>query len=171
MDEITGPEPRLLMEVGATLAAAPPEQRGALWRLAEPGRQLDANLVRLPPGARVAAHAEGVLDVLLLAVAGSGSLRPEPIPAGGGAETGGGAAGGGAVVGGGAAGGAEAAGGAAEGSTEAGGARSEEIALAPGAAVWLPRGSRRSLSAGPDGLAYLTVHQRRPGLAVGPRPA
>ncbi|MEU5614072.1 cupin domain-containing protein [Streptomyces sparsogenes] len=38
--------------------------------------------------------------------------------------------------------------------------------LTPGCVVWLPRGSRRALSAGPDGLAYLTVHRRRPGLAI-----
>ncbi|MFF4643435.1 cupin domain-containing protein [Streptomyces sp. NPDC001389] len=41
-------------------------------------------------------------------------------------------------------------------------------------ACWLPRGTRRSLTAGPDGLAYLTVHTRRPGLGIGsaaPTPA
>ncbi|WP_308315649.1 hypothetical protein [Streptomyces sp. ISL-100] len=35
-------------------------------------------------------------------------------------------------------------------------------------AVWLARGSRRSLTAGPDGMTYLTVHTRRPGLGVAP---
>ncbi|WP_425472181.1 AraC family ligand binding domain-containing protein [Streptomyces cyaneus] len=38
--------------------------------------------------------------------------------------------------------------------------------LSEGALLWLPRGSRRSLEAGDDGLSYLTVHQRRPGLQI-----
>ncbi|MFD1663090.1 cupin domain-containing protein [Streptomyces caeni] len=47
---------------------------GALWKLAEDGRQLDANLIHLPPGQRVGSHAEPDLDVLLLVVAGDGVL-------------------------------------------------------------------------------------------------
>ncbi|OKI60534.1 hypothetical protein [Streptomyces sp. MJM1172] len=43
--------------------------------------------------------------------------------------------------------------------------------LRPLAVAWLPKGSRRSLTAGPDGLAYLTVHTRRPGLGIAPAPA
>ncbi|MFD3554695.1 cupin domain-containing protein [Streptomyces goshikiensis] len=43
--------------------------------------------------------------------------------------------------------------------------------LRPLAVAWLPKGSRRSLTAGPDGLAYLTVHARRPGLGIAPAPA
>ncbi|OEJ28472.1 hypothetical protein AS594_32300 [Streptomyces agglomeratus] len=35
-------------------------------------------------------------------------------------------------------------------------------------AAWLAKGSRRSLTAGPDGMTYLTVHTRRPGLGVTP---
>jgi hypothetical protein len=38
--------------------------------------------------------------------------------------------------------------------------------LAPGALLWLPRGTRRSLTAGPDGLAYMSVHRRRPGMTI-----
>ncbi|MEU8777899.1 hypothetical protein [Streptomyces sp. NPDC048606] len=34
-------------------------------------------------------------------------------------------------------------------------------------AFWLARGARRSLTAGPDGMTYLTVHTRRPGLGIG----
>jgi uncharacterized protein (DUF2249 family) len=41
------------------------------------------------------------------------------------------------------------------------------LALAPGALVWLPRRSRREFTAGPDGLRYLTVHQRRQSLVLG----
>jgi quercetin dioxygenase-like cupin family protein len=43
----------------------------------------------------------------------------------------------------------------------------EAIDLTPGRLLWLPRGSRRSLVAGPDGLSYLTVHVRRPGMGIG----
>lgn len=38
--------------------------------------------------------------------------------------------------------------------------------LAAGTLAWLPRLSRREIAAGPDGLAYLTVHRRRQSLVV-----
>lgn len=38
--------------------------------------------------------------------------------------------------------------------------------LQAGALVWLPRRSRRQITAGLDGLRYLTVHQRRPALTL-----
>ena len=114
--------PRLLVELGAEYAAGVAADRGgALWRLAEPGRQLDSNLVRLGAGAVVGEHAENDLDVLLVVLEGSGRLDGP------------------------------------EGSLE----------LEPRVVVWLPRGSRRALSAGSAGLAYLTVHQRRSGLGIG----
>ncbi|MFH8336885.1 cupin domain-containing protein [Streptomyces sp. AM6-12] len=67
------PVPRILCEARA-LAEAPPVPSGVLWKLAESGRQLDANVVRIAPGGRIAAHAEARLDVLLLVVAGDGVL-------------------------------------------------------------------------------------------------
>ncbi|MFI9270720.1 cupin domain-containing protein [Kitasatospora sp. NPDC052896] len=112
--------PRLLADLSECVAEAGPERRGALWRLTEPARQLDANLIRLPAGAVVAEHRENDLDVLLLVVAGDGTLLD--------------------------------------------GART--VPLGAGALAWLPRAARRGLRAGPDGLVYLTVHRRRPGLAV-----
>lgn len=39
--------------------------------------------------------------------------------------------------------------------------------LRPHSAVLLARGARRSLTAGPGGMTYLTVHTRRPGLGIG----
>lgn len=113
--------PRVLTDLDDLIAGASPEQGGALWRLAESGRQLDANLVRLPPGASVGEHVENDLDVLLLVVDGGGEIEDG-----------------------------------------AGGRRT----LAPKAVLWLPRTSRRSLRAGPEGLVYLTVHRRRPGMTV-----
>ncbi|MGQ4450881.1 hypothetical protein ACN6LK_001784 [Streptomyces griseus] len=116
-------DPRILAVLDTLLASAAPDERGALWQLAEPGRELDANLVRLPPDAEVGEHQEDVLDVLLVVLAGAGSVR-------------------------------------------AGDGRAMD--LAPSTALWLPRTSRRALAAGPDGLVYLTVHRRRPGLAIKP---
>jgi quercetin dioxygenase-like cupin family protein len=74
---VTGtPDPAVPRILGNALAvtshAGPPG--GALWKLAEPGRQLDANLIHLPPGQRVDTHAEPDLDVLLLVLAGDGVL-------------------------------------------------------------------------------------------------
>jgi uncharacterized protein (DUF2249 family) len=40
------------------------------------------------------------------------------------------------------------------------------LKLHPGALVWLPRRSWRQFNAGPDGLSYLTVHQRRQSLIL-----
>lgn len=112
----------MLAVLDDVLASAAPDERGALWRLAEPGRELDANVVRLPPDAGVDEHQEDTLDVLLVVIAGSGTLTA-------GADT---------------------------------------LKLAPTTVTWLPRTSRRALAAGPDGLTYLTVHRRRPGLTVKP---
>jgi uncharacterized protein (DUF2249 family) len=42
------------------------------------------------------------------------------------------------------------------------------VDLAPGALLWMPRRSRRRLVAGPDGLRYLTVHQKRQFLGLTP---
>lgn len=116
---------RVLCDTGA-LTEAPPAATAVLWKLAEPGRQLDANLVHLAPGEHIAAHAEPDLDVLVLVVSGSGALGA--------------------------------------------GTADEPRPLAAGALVWLPRGSTRDIGAGGDGLDYLTVHTRRPGMRIRPRP-
>lgn len=115
--------PRALCDTDELIARAG-QDAGALWRLAEPGRQLDANVVRLPPGQRVDTHAEPDLDVLLLVLSGGGTL------------------------------------GTADGPRR----------LAEGELIWLPHASSRSLAADGDGLCYLTVHRRRPGMRIG-RPA
>jgi quercetin dioxygenase-like cupin family protein len=96
---------------------------GARWTLAEPGRQLDANLIHLPAGQRVDTHTEPDLDVVLIVVAGGGTA----------------------------------------------GTPDGEQTLADGDVVWLPRGSTRNITAGTNGLSYLTVHKRRPGLQIGKR--
>jgi len=45
------------------------------------------------------------------------------------------------------------------------------LELNGGSLIWLPRRSRRRFAAGPDGLRYLTVHQRRQALTLTPAPA
>jgi quercetin dioxygenase-like cupin family protein len=97
---------------------------GARWTLSEPGRQLDANLIHLPPGRRVDTHTEPDLDVLLVAVAGTGTV----------------------------------------------GTPDDLQPVAEGNLVWLPHGSTRNITAGADGLSYLTVHRRRSGLQIKNRP-
>lgn len=111
---------RMLCRIGDLTGRSAAGSTGAVWKLAEPGRQLDANVVRLPAGERVGTHAEPDLDVLLLVVGGSGVMETAEGPQ----------------------------------------------SLAEGVLMWLPHGSTRSVTAGPDGLAYLTVHRRRPGMQI-----
>ncbi|MEU8512768.1 cupin domain-containing protein [Kitasatospora sp. NPDC048722] len=119
------PRPGVLTRLDGLLDRAPADRSGALWRLAEDGRQLDANVIRLLPHAEVAGHEEPDLDVLVQVLEGSGHLE-----------------------------------------TAAG-----RQVLEPGCTAWLPHGARRAVSAGADGLVYLTVHRRRPGLSIRPAPA
>ncbi|MFJ3823563.1 hypothetical protein [Streptomyces nodosus] len=110
---------RMLCDVQA-LTGKSPEPSGVLWKLAESGRQLDANLIRLLAGDHIATHAEPDLDVLVLVVTGDGVMdTPEGA-----------------------------------------------LPLTAGVLLWLPHGSTRSIIAGPGGLAYVTVHRRRPGMQI-----
>lgn len=112
--------PRLLYDMQPVLAGDVTAPGGVVWRLTETGRQLDANVLNLPAGQTIGSHAEPDLDVLVVVVAGSGTLTTSGGP----------------------------------------------LPLTPGALVWLPHGSTRSLAAGIHGLAYLTVHRRRPGIQI-----
>lgn len=40
------------------------------------------------------------------------------------------------------------------------------LPLAEGVLLWLSHGSTRSITAGLQGLAYVTVHRRRPGMQI-----
>ncbi|MFE9056807.1 hypothetical protein [Streptomyces mutabilis] len=116
------PLPRVLCDTAELVSLVGDGPAGALWKLAEPGRQLDANVVRVPAGGRVGTHTEPDLDVLLLVLAGEAALV------------------------------------CADG----------ERPLRVGALTWLPHGSARGVAAGPDGVTYLTVHRRRPGMRIQP---
>ncbi|MGO1181617.1 MAG: cupin domain-containing protein [Micrococcaceae bacterium] len=99
-------------------------QGGAAWNLDRPARDLDSNVIVLPPGDAIAAHAGPELDVLITVLRGAGVLLThiDDEPA--------------------------------------------EVALVEGDIVWLPRHSTRGFQAGDQGLCYLTVHQRKPGLRI-----
>lgn len=69
------PVPRVLCEVHELKEEAGPDSGSTIaWRLEEPARQLDANLVRIAPGEYIEQHTEPDLDVLVLIVAGEGAL-------------------------------------------------------------------------------------------------
>jgi uncharacterized protein (DUF2249 family) len=110
--------PRVLcdtrLEVGEVDAA------GAVWKLQQRDRDLDSNIIWLPPDGCIDPHQGPDFDVLIHVLDGNGHLD-----------------------------------------TERG-----ALSLKPGALVWLPRRSRRAFTAGPEGLKYLTVHQRRQALAL-----
>ncbi|BDD76807.1 hypothetical protein GCM10010095_39570 [Streptomyces anthocyanicus] len=116
------PLPRVLCDTAELLSLGGDAPAGALWKLAEPGRQLDANVVRLPAGGRVDTHTEPDLDVLLLVLEGAARLDSSD----------------------------------------------GEHPLRAGVLTWLPHGSTRAVLAGPDGVTYLTVHRRRPGMRIQP---
>jgi len=111
--------PRILGDT-ALLAAGDRDVSGAVWKLQMSRRDLDANVVQLPPNAAIDEHVGPDLDVLLVVMAGDGGLTTER----------------------------------------------STIELHAGALVWLPRRSRRGFRAGPGGLQYLTVHQRRQSLVI-----
>lgn len=50
---------------------------GAVWKLQMNQRHLDANLIRLPPGDRIANHTGPAHDVLISIIAGAGDLATE----------------------------------------------------------------------------------------------
>jgi quercetin dioxygenase-like cupin family protein len=69
--------PRVVHDMQLVLAdhtALPP---GVSWRLAEPGRQLDANVVNLAAGNTIETHAEPDHDVLVVVIAGTGCIETD----------------------------------------------------------------------------------------------
>lgn len=68
-------QPRVLCNAYAVGGAeATGDAAGAVWKLEMDKRHLDANIVRLQGGARIAPHLGPDLDVLLFVVAGGGEL-------------------------------------------------------------------------------------------------
>jgi hypothetical protein len=48
--------------------------------------------------------------------------------------------------------------------------RDDPQSFADGNLVWLPHGLTRDITAGKDGLSYMTIHRRRPGMQIRTRP-
>ncbi|MHA6797333.1 cupin domain-containing protein (plasmid) [Pseudonocardia bannensis] len=66
--------PRVLYDMQPLIADNRAASAGVVWRLAGSGRQLDANVLNLPAGQRIDTHTEPDLDVLVVVLAGSGTL-------------------------------------------------------------------------------------------------
>jgi len=115
------PLPRVLADAAA-VSASSAGATGAVWKLQMRERDLDSNIIALPPGAAIGAHTGPDVDVLIYVLAGSGQLATE--------------------------------------------LDAQTVALRGGSLIWLPRRSRRQFTAGPEGLRYLTVHQRRQALTL-----
>jgi len=79
---IASEAPRVLFDVHELLTRTVSPPPGIVWKLAEAGRQLDANLVHLSPGQVIAAHTERDLDVLVVVLAGTAALTTSdgPLP-------------------------------------------------------------------------------------------
>lgn len=102
------------------LGAVSVRGNGVVWSLPH-GGDLDANLVRLEPGARIGEHVNDEVDVLIFVQAGTGRLL-------------------------------------------LGGA---ELALGPDHLALIPARVRRAVTAGTDGITYLSIHRRRGPLGIG----
>ena len=112
--------PRVLHNTSDLADDHAPDVTGAVWKLQMRRRDLDSNVIHLPPAGTIGAHAGPDLDVLVHVLRGTGQLA-----------------------------------------TELG-----AVPLRTGALVWLPRRSTRGFTAGPEGLTYLTIHQRRQALLL-----
>ncbi len=97
---------------------------GAIWSLPH-GGDLDANLVRLDPGAEIGDHINNDVDVMVLVQSGAGALTVDD---------------------------------------QAQHLGVDDLAL-------IPKGSSRSMAAGPEGVTYLSIHRRRSPLGITGRPA
>jgi len=71
------PVPRIVGNTSALANAIGTDGSGAVWRLGMTDRDLDANVIELPPGDEIAAHDGPDLDVLVHVLAGSGELETE----------------------------------------------------------------------------------------------
>jgi len=76
---VAGPDlPRILASTTRLAAeTGDPLVRGAVWKLEVRDRDLDSNVIALPPGGVIDAHAGPDLDVLIHVLGGSGTLTSE----------------------------------------------------------------------------------------------
>jgi uncharacterized protein (DUF2249 family)/quercetin dioxygenase-like cupin family protein len=68
--------PRVLGDT-ATILGEHPDVSGAVWKLQMGERDLDANIINLPPSGAIASHQGPDLDVLLFVLSGDGRIETE----------------------------------------------------------------------------------------------
>ena len=112
------PEPVTVDTTGVSIPIGPDTSGGVGWAFA--GEDLNANVVVLGVGAAIAEHRNTEVDVLVVVLAGSGTLTVDGVA----------------------------------------------HQLRRGVVAHLPKGTNRRVHAAGDGLRYLTVHRRRPGLTI-----
>jgi uncharacterized protein (DUF2249 family)/quercetin dioxygenase-like cupin family protein len=71
------PLPRVLCDTAAVAADDRPDVTGAVWKLQRRDRDLDSNVIVLPPDGSIRAHAGPDLDVLIHVISGNGQLVTE----------------------------------------------------------------------------------------------
>lgn len=71
------PLPRVVVDSRQAGTSGGSDVVGAAWRLTPTERELDANIIALPPGGAIEEHVGADLDVLLHVVDGTGTLRTE----------------------------------------------------------------------------------------------
>lgn len=72
------PLPRVLADTtGLAANVGEPDVSGAVWRLQEEERELDSNVIALPPGGGIGSHVGPDVDVLIHVLAGAGQLTTE----------------------------------------------------------------------------------------------
>ena len=71
------PLPRVLVDNAAGAGSDAPTPSGAVWRLEARDRDLDSNVIALPPDGAIDTHTGPDLDVLIYVLAGSGTLTTE----------------------------------------------------------------------------------------------
>ncbi len=69
--------PRVLTNTAALAAASQPDASGAVWNLPMRQRDLDSNVIRLPPGGSIEAHDGPDIDVIIHVIDGTGHLVTE----------------------------------------------------------------------------------------------
>lgn len=71
------PLPRVLANTADLTRDAPAARTGVTWKLELPERDLDSNVISMPPAGRIEAHGGSDLDVLVHVLAGTGQVTTE----------------------------------------------------------------------------------------------
>ena len=72
--------PRILCDTTSTATGSDADVSGVAWSLSPRHRDLDSNIIRLRPGTGIGTHDGPDLDVLILALAGTGRVVTETDP-------------------------------------------------------------------------------------------